>query len=548
MTIRRARGAVVAVAASVLGSSVGGAFTPVVAHAATIYQYPVPTPSGEPNRIAPGPDGALWFTEDYGNRIGRITTAGVISEFRVPTPGSSPGTITTGPDANLWFTETLGNQVVRMTLSGTMTEFPISRTGCQPFGCEPFWIIAGPDGNLWFTELWGSKGIGRINTSGTVTEFALPIPNSAPEGLTIGPDGNLWFTEAMADKIGRITLTGGITEFPLPSTGSFPNAIATGRDGRLWFTEASGNRIGAMTTSGAFTEYPVPTLFSAPGGIAAGPDGNLWFVESGNSGKIGRITTGGRIAEWHPSGANLPGIQGITLGPDGNLWFTEYLANQIGTMVIATPRAAVSLPFADSFESGSFSPAAYDRQSCLPFESSLAHTGSLAIEGIQPSSCGAGGRLGGTAARLHLAAAHYRLDGKIWFYVKSQGANTITLLEYLRIDSNATAKLGKVYLTASGRIGVRDSNCTGPPGCATFVSKATAAPNRWHLVQFIMRNDHRARTVSVRAWLDGVQVVAGTDASLYSNPVDYNGVYVGNPTTLGAPSYDIVLDDFTLTS
>lgn len=39
---------------------------------------------------------ALWFTEDTGNRIGRITTGGAITEFA--TPAGGPSGIAKGPD------------------------------------------------------------------------------------------------------------------------------------------------------------------------------------------------------------------------------------------------------------------------------------------------------------------------------------------------------------------------------------------------------------------------------------------------------------------
>jgi len=42
------------------------------------------------NTIAVGPD-ALWFTEELGNKIGRITVAGAFTEYIVPTAGSLPG-------------------------------------------------------------------------------------------------------------------------------------------------------------------------------------------------------------------------------------------------------------------------------------------------------------------------------------------------------------------------------------------------------------------------------------------------------------------------
>ena len=41
--------------------------------------------SSFPNGIAAGPDDALWFVEEFGNKIGRITTAGVFTEYDIPT-------------------------------------------------------------------------------------------------------------------------------------------------------------------------------------------------------------------------------------------------------------------------------------------------------------------------------------------------------------------------------------------------------------------------------------------------------------------------------
>jgi streptogramin lyase len=65
--------------------------------------------------IAAGPDGALWFTENSGNRIGRITTAGVITEFSTGmTAGSYPYGIAAGPDGALWFADA-GDRIGRIT-------------------------------------------------------------------------------------------------------------------------------------------------------------------------------------------------------------------------------------------------------------------------------------------------------------------------------------------------------------------------------------------------------------------------------------------------
>ena len=54
---------------------------PQMATAQTISEFALPNAGSNPYGIAAGPDGALWFTQYNGNRIGRITTAGAITEF-----------------------------------------------------------------------------------------------------------------------------------------------------------------------------------------------------------------------------------------------------------------------------------------------------------------------------------------------------------------------------------------------------------------------------------------------------------------------------------
>ena len=266
---------------------------------------------------------ALWCT----GLVGVADAASPITEFPLPA-GDDLGTITAGPDGALWFTFSTVNPklctcpagvtydctyiiiacrarnathiIGRITTTGTVTEFPL------PAGDDLGTITAGPDGALWFTAL--NHHIGRITTTGTVTEFPLPA-GSNPDTITAGPDGALWFTEYGTSKIGRITTTGTVTEFNLPTPDSRPLGITAGPDGALWFTEGFRNdfkyargRIGRITTTGTVTEFPLPSPDDSPDAIAAGPDGALWFTVRGNPlRKIGRIT------------ADLAGIAEVSL-------------------------------------------------------------------------------------------------------------------------------------------------------------------------------------------------------------------------------------------
>jgi streptogramin lyase len=314
----------------------------VIAQSPVFTEYPLPLNSA-PFGITAGPDGNLWFTEYSGNKIGKITTAGVVSEFALPTVNSRPYFITAGPDGNLWFTEAGSPKVGRITTAGVITEFSVPANLLFPG-----WIVTGPDGNLWFT---GDDYVGKITTAGVVTEIF--IGNTPASGITLGPDGNLWFTTN--DAIERITPAGSITKFPLPAM-SGAAGITSGPDGNLWYLDQGFSKIGRMTIGGVFTIFAIPSpdqggpnctvncgLGDQPEQITPGPDGNLWFTEQLGSKGIGKVTTSGVITEFQvPTPGSVP--FGITAGPDGNMWFTEASANKIGRVTLAVLPSPTPIP------------------------------------------------------------------------------------------------------------------------------------------------------------------------------------------------------------
>ena len=313
--------------------------------ALTVTSYAIPLVQVvQPAGIALGSDGNLWFTESAAGAIGRMMVGGAISQYPlpdVPPPAGSPaGTastpiqpeaITAGPDGALWFTTT-NSMIGRISTNGAITEYRIA--GLTAFTSA---ITTGADGALWFTGVAGK--VGRITTAGVVTEFSVnapPPPGSAPgtastpatpTGITAGPDGALWFA-GVPGYVGRITTSGSVTEFAVPDPPASalaagvtltPSAITAGPDGALWFT-TSNSTIGRIATSGAVTEYSVSGLNAAAATIVASPDGALWFT--GIAGQVSQITTNGEVSELAVPG-NFNQIAGLTTGPDGSLWFTE---------------------------------------------------------------------------------------------------------------------------------------------------------------------------------------------------------------------------------
>jgi virginiamycin B lyase len=292
-------------------------------------EYTVPTANSRPYTIVAGLDGAMWFTESNGNKIGRITLDGVITEFPVPTAGSGPYGICLGPDKNIWFTERFADKIGRLVPStGVITEFPVPTAFSQPWEIAP-----GADGNLWFTED-DAYQIGKITTTGSVTEFPMSTSGCCfPIGIAPGPGGDVWYTLEIGDQIGRIQPGDNFTQYPVPTGSALPWDIIAGPDARMWFTELGGRNVGAIDSSGNIVEYPVSGAFSGIAGIAAGPDGNMWFTENDVDQVRGMTTSGVELDIFGTSTQPLS----ICLGPDGNMWYTTGIGNTIGTLLLAEP-------------------------------------------------------------------------------------------------------------------------------------------------------------------------------------------------------------------
>ncbi len=255
----------------------------------TITEFPTPEDGyaqNYPVSIAAGSDGALWFTSVLGHSVYRMTTDGTVTQYPVPNGSLTWSKIIAGPDGALWFSNwSVGAQynIGRISTDGTMTAFPTT----QQYG-DITRMTFGSDNALWMTRASSSGDyISRMTTSGAFSSYALPT-GAVAKGITAGPDGALWFTEYGTNSIGRITTSGVITQYPIPHANATPTFITTRADGTLWFVESSSRIIGNMTTDGTFmAEYNVPYNSSLLT-MLDGPDGALWFTNPGAN-LIGRF-------------------------------------------------------------------------------------------------------------------------------------------------------------------------------------------------------------------------------------------------------------------
>jgi streptogramin lyase len=232
-----------------------------------------------PAGVALGPDGNVWAGDYNTNKVAQITPAGTITTFSGQTSNFT-NYVSAGLDGLTWFSECAGTLVGSLSTTGTLHEVG-GVAGSQG-------VALGPDGNIWFTQVAPAR-VGRI-AGGVATVFTASLSGTA-FGITAGSDGALWFLEPT--HVGRMTTSGTLTEYAIPGTPSaisfysgYGQSITAAPDGAVWFTDTGNNAIDRITTAGSITQYPIPTSASTPGGITVGPDGNLWFTEYG-TGKIG---------------------------------------------------------------------------------------------------------------------------------------------------------------------------------------------------------------------------------------------------------------------
>jgi virginiamycin B lyase len=247
-----------------------------------IREYALPIPDSRPHDPARAPDGALWYTAQRGNALGRLDPAtGKIREFPLKTPESGPHGLVADAAGNIWFTANYAGYIGRLDpKTGAVTEYRIADRGAQ----DPHTPVFDRNGILWFTVEEGNV-VGRLDPkTGAMRLKPVPTAHAVPYGIVIGADGTPYFCEFGSNKIGRIDpATLAITEYVLPERGARPRRLAVATDGLIYYTDYARGYLGRLDPkSGKVEEWASPGgPRSRPYGIAATPDGRVWYSESG---------------------------------------------------------------------------------------------------------------------------------------------------------------------------------------------------------------------------------------------------------------------------
>jgi streptogramin lyase len=410
------------------------ALTAESARAANVQLFAVPTAEAGLSNIVAGPDGALWFNEQNGFAVGRITTAGVVTEFPVPRAsysanGDGPTTIVSS-GGNLWTLANVGSTIDEVSIAGTVTQryanLNQSATNLAPDSA----------GGVWATSLAGagggsvSGGLFRVDPpAGAVRNYRNPefTGQFQPVPIVAGPKGTVWFADGGA-AIREVSNAGTMTAIPIHGSGPMVvTSIAFDRQGDLWFTEYVPGGGFVASTKGAIGEIPAGSRTATltrlpgnetPGAMILGSDGGIWFTYSRGIGRLATQTGALQLVKlgpvYHPSS--------IAFGSDRNLWFIDPQAGDIGQLQVAQlaigPRTPLPVPVI-GLGPGSLQTAAADRQ--------LAVTCRLSA----PARCAVTATLtAATARRLKLEPKHGRRPialGTATATVRQRGTAKLTI-------------------------------------------------------------------------------------------------------------------------
>jgi len=247
----------------------------------TIMEWAVPTKGAHPHDPAVGADGALWFTEQMKNKIGRLDPkSGEFKEYALKVEDSGPHGLVADREGNIWFTGNFKGYIGKLDPhTGAVTEYKIP----DPKGEDPHTAVFDGQGVLWFTFQTANM-VGRLDPrTGKIDLKKVPTADSHPYGIAINSKGSPIFCEFATNKMAKIDpKTMEITEFLLPE-GARPRRMAIDSNDRIYFTDFSQGHLGRLElASGAVKMWDSPGgPKSAPYGIAITPDGMVWYSESG---------------------------------------------------------------------------------------------------------------------------------------------------------------------------------------------------------------------------------------------------------------------------
>ena len=215
------------------------AFPQIFLSSYQIRQHKVPQAT-EAHGMAAGLDNAMWFTDEFVGKIGRLDPAThKLYTYRLPS-GDQPHDITRGPDGAMWFTVPAGSgsgggKIGRIDIDTHKIVLYFVRSDVSP------WSITGTPNALWFTDRFSGPTLGRIDVRTHARTYFDPPLGSTTDIVWRKPD--LWVTTDEGD-LGEFDPSNGQAHtYKIPHSKYGDAFLERGADNQLWVTEPDQQRL-----------------------------------------------------------------------------------------------------------------------------------------------------------------------------------------------------------------------------------------------------------------------------------------------------------------
>ncbi|WP_426622997.1 virginiamycin B lyase family protein [Leifsonia sp. McL0607] len=235
--------------------------------------------ASQPVGISTATEDTVWVVDRTGGRLVHVGPGiRVIGETAVPSADALPLASVTLPDGTTWFTEAFGDAVGRIDILGCVEEFPVGSEG------GPSGITASGE-SVWFALQGHRPALGHVRGGDAAIELvALPL-GSGPLGVAVADDGSVWTALHAADALARVARDRTVTVLPLEE-GADPFAVVADDAGGVWASLWGADALVHVTSSGDLERVDLPDG-AGPRGLAVAPDGAVWAALV--SGELARV-------------------------------------------------------------------------------------------------------------------------------------------------------------------------------------------------------------------------------------------------------------------
>ena len=358
--------------------------------------WTVPTPGSRPHDPLATPDGALWWSGQFANRLGRLDPkTGEMKEYPIPVRGGPHGLIN-DKDGNIW-----------MEMGGGLSKLDPAtgelRTWRLPDPTRPFIheILPTADGSVWLTieaqnkvarfdprtekfQVFGDKydaivpqleanapwpelrntpgdqtGAPRRHTAvadlqGNIWSSGRPLAKLDPKtgefkffpevpdcyGIAVDKEGNVWFAEFNSrdhHSIGKVDVaTNKITKWTPPNPGATPRRLKIDSKGMVWFGDYFGGNLTRFDPKAqTFKVFKLPGPMPTPYGVAIDHNDNIWYASMYTDvmGQLDPRT--GKVTEY-PSPYGEKGTRDMTEDSEGRIWYGAQPYFRVGYIRLRT--------------------------------------------------------------------------------------------------------------------------------------------------------------------------------------------------------------------